>query len=348
MSKRKHEDGPEPAAVPAERGDESEPKAKKPKKEKKDKKEKKSSKTKTKSITAQDESTNASESSATKLPKNKSTSKQRRLAARAIARGEEVPASVTLPLDADGKPIKPISAKKEKKAAKAALAAASADEADEPEADAEAEQAAAKAAEATKKNRFIVFIGNLPYTTTTAALEAHFASVKPASIRHITKPASAVKNANGFPESKGYAFVEFEDYDRLKTCLRSFHRSEFTCGGKMRQMNVELTAGGGGKGEVRKEKVRAKNEKLGEERKRRMVEEAKRKAERLEVNGEGEVVDKAAKKAAKEKKSSKKKSKQNDKPDVDVTITEPVQAPSGWGTADRGGMHPSRLAMLKA
>ncbi|KAB8356539.1 hypothetical protein FH972_024122 [Carpinus fangiana] len=178
----------------------------------------------------------------------------------------------------------------------------------------EDEQDAAKAVEAKKKNRFIVFIGNLPYTTTDEALATHFASVKPAAIRHITKPGSS--NTNGFPESKGYAFVEFEDYDRLKTCLKSFHRSEFTCGGKMRQMNVELTAGGGGKGEARKEKTRAKNEKLGEERKRRMIEEAKKKAEKLESSKEEDAA------------------------------AAPAAAANGWGHEDRGGMHPARMAMM--
>lgn len=65
----------------------------------------------------------------------------------------------------------------------------------------------------------------------------------------------------------------------MKTCLAKFHHTEFTDSqGTMRRINVELTAGGGGKTKERQDKIKEKNRKLNEERVRRMVaeEEAKK------------------------------------------------------------------------
>lgn len=116
----------------------------------------------------------------------------------------------------------------------------------------------------TSKNsqRFIVFIGNLPFTTTVDSIRRHFAKVKPTSIRHSTAQDTA--------KSKGFAFLEFDNYDRMKTCLKLFHHSRFDDGvSASRQVNVELTAGGGGRSQARRTKLQAKNKKLNEERKRR-------------------------------------------------------------------------------
>lgn len=55
-----------------------------------------------------------------------------------------------------------------------------------------------------KKHRFIVFIGNLPYTATTEQIKQHFASVSPSSVRHSTDKSTG--------KSKGFAFLEFDDY----------------------------------------------------------------------------------------------------------------------------------------
>jgi nucleolar protein 6 len=84
---------------------------------------------------------------------------------------------------------------------------------------------------------FIILIrlGNLPYTATTASISKHFASLKPASIRHITHKDQPSK-------SKGYAFLEFDGYDRMKTCLKLHHQSTFDDGlSAARKINVELT-----------------------------------------------------------------------------------------------------------
>ncbi|KAI9875233.1 MAG: hypothetical protein M1830_008715, partial [Pleopsidium flavum] len=122
---------------------------------------------------------------------------------------------------------------------------------------------------ASKHQRFIVFIGNLPFTATTASITAHFSKVQPLSVRHRTHKTTG--------KSKGFAFLEFSGYDRMKTCLKLYHHSSFDDGlSPARKINVELTAGGGGaKSQERREKLQTKNEKLNEERKRRALEEEK-------------------------------------------------------------------------
>ncbi|KAI1748820.1 hypothetical protein F4782DRAFT_515853 [Xylaria castorea] len=165
------------------------------------------------------------------------------------------------------------------------------------EAGAEAEEAEP---DSDAKKRFIVFVGNLPYSATAEHITTHFSSVHPTAVRLLHQ-----KNAPS--RSRGIAFVEFARYDHMKTALKLFHHSVFKCpspssssngrGGRDRQnsrgnkwggntageeagmeerkINVELTAGGGGNTEYRKERIRAKNEKLNEERIRRAQEEAR-------------------------------------------------------------------------
>ncbi|KUJ07316.1 uncharacterized protein LY89DRAFT_601514 [Mollisia scopiformis] len=132
--------------------------------------------------------------------------------------------------------------------------------------------AAATGEEKDKKPaRFIVFVGNLPFTATTESITSHFASVHPQSVRHLTKKEDPTK-------SKGCAFVEFAGYDHMKTCLKLMHHSTFDDGKSApRKINVELTAGGGGNTKERKTKIEAKNAKLNEERIRKIHEEEKAK-----------------------------------------------------------------------
>ncbi|KAI4264595.1 MAG: hypothetical protein L6R42_000299 [Xanthoria sp. 1 TBL-2021] len=112
-----------------------------------------------------------------------------------------------------------------------------------------------------KSHRFIVFVD--------ASIQQHFANLKPTSIRHLHDKTSG--------KSKGYAFLEFNQYDRLKTCLKTFHESKFDDGvSPPRPLNVELTAGGGGsKSKDRRDKLKVKNERLRQERERRALELAK-------------------------------------------------------------------------
>jgi nucleolar protein 6 len=166
-------------------------------------------------------------------------------------------------LDADGNPIKKKNNRnREKKRLAAAALAASGEKA---------------------PPRFIVFVGNLPYTATHKSIMDHFAALKPASVRHQTHKDDPKK-------SKGFAFVEFEGYDTMKTCLKTYHHSKFDDGKSApRQINVELTAGGGGNTKERKDKIRAKNEKLTDQRTRRIGEEVKVKEEKRNSAPVGEA-----------------------------------------------------------
>ncbi|KAH0563411.1 hypothetical protein GP486_002016 [Trichoglossum hirsutum] len=136
-----------------------------------------------------------------------------------------------------------------------------------------------------RPKRFIVFIGNLPFTATTASISKHFASLKPVSIRHITHKEKPTV-------SKGYAFLEFDGYDRMKTCLKLLHQSTFDDGlSAARKINVELTAGGGGaKSKERRTKLKAKNQKLNEERKRRSQEEEKARQDKRNNAGDASSI----------------------------------------------------------
>lgn len=84
------------------------------------------------------------------------------------------------------------------------------------------------------KTNELLIVGNLPFSTTVDSISCHFAKVKPISIRH-----SMVKDT---AKSKGFAFLEFDNYDRMKTCLKLYHHSSFDDGvSAPRQVNVELT-----------------------------------------------------------------------------------------------------------
>lgn len=167
------------------------------------------------------------------------------------------------------------------------------------------------------KHRYIVFIGNLPYSATDESIQEHFKAITPSSIRHRTDPKTK--------KSKGFAFLEFASFDRMKTCLKLYHHSEFTSGKpgeKKRRINVELTAGGGGKGEQRKKKLGEKNTRLEDQRKRRAEalakqENRKEKKGKGKQGGEGPAKDGSSKEA------------------------------EGEGADASEGMHPARLAMMR-
>lgn len=87
-------------------------------------------------------------------------------------------------------------------------------------------------------------------------------------------------------KSRGIAFIEFDHFSRMKTCLAKFHHTEFTdATGNMRKINVELTAGGGGKTAGRMDKVKERNFKLNEERSRRILKEEQEKEEARKNGG---------------------------------------------------------------
>jgi nucleolar protein 6 len=122
--------------------------------------------------------------------------------------------------------------------------------------------------------RFIVFVGNLPHETPaklTPILNAHFPT-PPVALRIPTK--------KGTNAPQGFAFAEFDSSAALEKALRCHHT---VING--RKINVELTAGGGGKSENRMGKIKGKNESLEEERRKRVEEEKKEKEKESKVDG---------------------------------------------------------------
>jgi len=264
---------------------------------------KKNKKSKTEETTTADAPKN-DEPTAEADTSDKSSSKKRKRSQE--DKDQQAPTENAAPVEAkqQKKRKKEASANKEPLAKKAGDATTAAAEGDE--------------SAAAKNQRFIVFIGNLPFTATTEQITEHFASIQPQSVRHSTE--------KGTNKSKGFAFLEFANYDRMKTCLKLYHHSMFDSGvggerGK-RRINVELTAGGGGsKSEGRKEKLKEKNVRLNEQRQRRAEAEAKQEKR------------KAAKEAKKNGAPGADKGEEAPEAEADAAIPE--------------GIHPARLAMLQ-
>lgn len=130
--------------------------------------------------------------------------------------------------------------------------------------------------------KYIVFVGNMSFDVTADMLAKHLGETcgEVPQVRLLTKKADpealeGLSNSKkksiakgkakdpSAPVSKGCAFVEFSNGTSLQKALR-FHHTMF----HGRQINVELTAGGGGKSQHRKEKIKAKNVSLEKERRK--------------------------------------------------------------------------------
>lgn len=110
------------------------------------------------------------------------------------------------------------------------------------------------------ENRFITFIGNLPYDITVEDIIKHFSKIgETPEIRLLTPKPS--KDGKWQPKSKGAAFLEWNTADALQKALK-YHHSHL---GK-RSINVELSAGGGGKTSNRLQKIKQRNSNLEKER----------------------------------------------------------------------------------
>ncbi|KIJ21948.1 hypothetical protein PAXINDRAFT_159934 [Paxillus involutus ATCC 200175] len=139
----------------------------------------------------------------------------------------------------------------------------------EGEGEGEGEKEAKKEEEEKPKQRFILFLGNLKYTTTAETIQAHFSVCDPPpTIRLLTPKQSTtkapIKVIKPVIKSKGCAFLEFKHRNALQQGLK-LHHSQLDG----RQINVELTAGGGGKGEARLEKLKGRNKELEGQRRKR-------------------------------------------------------------------------------
>ncbi|KAF8641107.1 hypothetical protein AX17_000750 [Amanita inopinata Kibby_2008] len=114
------------------------------------------------------------------------------------------------------------------------------------------------------KERFILFVGNLKYTTTSEALRGHFSSCDPPPVIRLLTPKAAA-NGKSTAKSKGCAFLEFSHRNALQQALQ-LHQSKLDG----RLINVELTAGGGGRGEMRLKKLQERNKDLYLQREKRL------------------------------------------------------------------------------
>ncbi|KAH3901479.1 Nop6p SCDLUD_002974 [Saccharomycodes ludwigii] len=108
-------------------------------------------------------------------------------------------------------------------------------------------------------NRFIIFVGNLPYDVDKTDLIAHFKSSSPDEIR--------------IRSDKGIAFLEFDGAKDSVNIQRRMDKAllQHKTLLKNRRINVELTAGGGGNSSNRLEKIKKKNDVLDKERDERLT-----------------------------------------------------------------------------
>lgn len=137
----------------------------------------------------------------------------------------------------------------------------------------EAEQAESKTEKS--KQRFILFLGNLKYTTTLESIQVHFAACDPPpTVRLLAPKPAANKAPRPAIKSKGCAFLEFKHRNALQQGLKLHHSSL-----DGRQINVELTAGGGGKGEARLSKLKQRNKELESQRQKQLQKKTKSKGE---------------------------------------------------------------------
>lgn len=121
------------------------------------------------------------------------------------------------------------------------------------------------------KKRFILFVGNLAFSTSRESIEAHFhdaiAERGTMTVRMLTDKKSG--------RSRGCCFLEFSSRAALEKGLALHHSSL-----DGREINVELSAGGGGKGEKRKDKLKKRNDSLKRQRQKLFEKVAKKRQSR--------------------------------------------------------------------
>ncbi|KAK3336212.1 hypothetical protein B0T19DRAFT_480791 [Cercophora scortea] len=271
--------------------EEEETTAAKPKKEKKDKKGKKEKKSAAKDevvaeVKKEEEEETVKPKKEKKDKKDKSEKKEKKDKKSKKSKDDaDTPATADVEMTDAAAPAQEETKKSKKDKKKSKKDAPATDDAHQAPTTQDEEAAAAAteadaAAASSKNSRFICFIGNLPFTATAESIKAHFASVHPISVRLLTERDNPSK-------SRGIAFVEFGRFDHMKTCLEKFHHTEFDDKlSPARKINVELTAGGGGKTKQREEKIKEKNRKLNEERINRVHNQA---AAKLAKDGKEEA-----------------------------------------------------------
>lgn len=109
-------------------------------------------------------------------------------------------------------------------------------------------------------------LGNLGFKTTRESVAEHFkeAAGHIPSVRLLTEKPTGSQP----PKSRGIAFLELLSSEEMQKCLKLHHSIL-----NGRRINVELTAGGGGKSAARKGKIAERNERVGVQRERRAEKE---------------------------------------------------------------------------
>jgi nucleolar protein 6 len=102
---------------------------------------------------------------------------------------------------------------------------------------------------AAKAKRFTLFVGNMPFNISDADVRQHFSQCSVVGCRLLRNKVTAV--------GKGTAFLDFSDSKGFLAALKLHHS---LLGG--RQINVEPTAGGGGNGTNRIDKIESKKKRL--------------------------------------------------------------------------------------
>ncbi|KAH8920404.1 hypothetical protein BT69DRAFT_1352405 [Atractiella rhizophila] len=132
-----------------------------------------------------------------------------------------------------------------------------------------------------KKQKLILFVGNISSDVTEQQLSEHFASCGETPVIRIRQQRGPKQERKG--RGGPFAFAEFTE----KTALQSALRLHGTTLGKTK-IRVELTAGGGGNSEGRKGKIVEHRKRLEEQRQRRAEQAKEKESEAPDGDGEGE------------------------------------------------------------
>lgn len=111
--------------------------------------------------------------------------------------------------------------------------------------------------EGKTKKRYILFLGNLPFTVKEEDVKSHFRCTGKDTIKQVRM----LTKKTG--ESKGCAFLEFNNKFSYWKALNLHH--SIIAG---RKINVEVTCGGGGNGEKRQKRLRERKSKFRKGRKK--------------------------------------------------------------------------------
>lgn len=123
--------------------------------------------------------------------------------------------------------------------------------------------AADTATKLDKRSRYTVFVGNLPYDATQQDVYKHFDNF----LREMVLDVRMLHD-RGTGEFRGTCFVDLKDAISLSKAYKLHHSKLMD-----RQINVEPTVGGGGKGENRIKKTEDKKKELEDLRKKRIKKE---------------------------------------------------------------------------